>query len=144
MIVFWELNSFWGNFKIFLHGEWNEKFGSLCEQLFCTSFGICFCVLAGCRKILFGIFTFYFILFLNLTFLLLLFYVWLGWHRFHELFGTGFLNRLIYWYWAWKPNFFIINWHRFHELLAQVSWIGWYIDIGLEMLKIIFQTDQTD
>ena len=27
----------------------------------------------------------------------------------NTLFGTGFLNRLIYWYWAWKPNFFIIK-----------------------------------
>ena len=27
----------------------------------------------------------------------------------NTLFDTGFLNRLIYWYWAWKPNFFIIK-----------------------------------
>ena len=27
----------------------------------------------------------------------------------NTLFGTGFLNRLIYWYWAWKPNFFVIK-----------------------------------
>ena len=25
MIVFWELNSYWGNFKTFLHGEWNDE-----------------------------------------------------------------------------------------------------------------------
>ena len=27
----------------------------------------------------------------------------------NTLFDTGFLNRLIYWYWVWKPNFFIIK-----------------------------------
>ena len=25
MIGFWEFNSYWGNSKIFLHGDWNEK-----------------------------------------------------------------------------------------------------------------------
>ena len=27
----------------------------------------------------------------------------------NTLFGTGFLNRLIYWYWTWMPSFFIIK-----------------------------------
>ena len=27
----------------------------------------------------------------------------------NTLFDINFLNKLIYWYWAWKPNFFIIK-----------------------------------
>ena len=35
MIIFWELNSYWGNFKIFLHGEWNEKIWIVCHVWNC-------------------------------------------------------------------------------------------------------------
>ena len=31
MIVFWELNFYCGNFKIFLHGERNEKIWIVCH-----------------------------------------------------------------------------------------------------------------
>ena len=106
MIVFWELNSYWGNFKIFLHGEWNEKIWIIMWTYFLHRF--CTGLKWKIQFWNFGSLCDHYEMKNTLT-LLFLFHVWLGWHRFHELFGTSFLIRLIYWYWAWKPNFFIIK-----------------------------------
>ena len=42
MIVFWELNSYWGNFKTFLHGEWNEKIWTVCHMWNCEIWIVCY------------------------------------------------------------------------------------------------------
>ena len=41
MIVFWELNSYWCNFKTFLHGEWNEKIWTVCHVWNCLDSLLC-------------------------------------------------------------------------------------------------------
>ena len=120
MIVFWELNSYWGNFKIFLHGEWNEKIWIvwiitiwvnryfyvnrffyveqffLCEQICWTVYLFIFYVeQILCEQIFCTGFTQIFC-----TDGLL--------NKKNSLYLLEILNRLIYWYWARKPNFFII------------------------------------
>ena len=118
MIVFWELKSYWGNFKIFLHCEWNEKIWIIMWTYFLHRFEMKNTVL---------------------KFWIIMWSLWIIMWNFAQvwnfgslcdhyemkntLFGTGFLNRLIYWYWVWKPNFFIIKKIAFF---------------------LIFQTDQTD
>ena len=43
MIVFWDLNSYWCNFKTFLHGEWNEKIWIVCHVWNCeTVWTVCY------------------------------------------------------------------------------------------------------
>ena len=41
MSVSVQLSSYWGNFKIFLHGEWNEKFWIVCRVWNCLASLLC-------------------------------------------------------------------------------------------------------
>ena len=104
MIVFWELKSYWGNFKIFLHGEWNEQIWIIMW----TYFLHWFCT--GLKwKIQFWNFGLLCDPYGSLCEILHRFKILDHYEMKNTLFGIGFLNRLIYWYWAWKPNFFIIK-----------------------------------
>ena len=96
MIVFWELNSYWGNFKIFLHGEWNEKIWIIMWTYFLHKWKIQF------------------------------------WNFGSLCDHYGSLCEILHRFEILDHYVIIMKW-KIHYL-AQVSWTGWYIDIGFESL----------
>ena len=114
MIGFWEFNSYWGNSKIFLHGDWNEKIW------------IVWIITIWVNK--------YF--YVNKIFLhWIVFFMWTN--LLNSFFFIFFLFFMLNRFFA-QMACEIIKKKKKTVCIYLKSWTGWYIDIGLESLVFFF------